>query len=195
LQRRAHDWGNPARAPGRQRGGGGLQSRPHGLGKPCKSTRTPARGGGSKAGIMTGTTLQEHGALIAVATKVRHNLLLQVANGKQGTIHMWKCETSHSGSSVFHRFRATNAAPIDGVRNFEAFLLDHDHYFVDNALTTAAAEAPIVEEIPYERGQRQCQARTKISSAGKVRCVRGQRAPLHTNRRKVCALVTRTLCA
>jgi hypothetical protein len=99
------------------------------------------KGGASKEGPMTGTDLEEHRALMAQGYTEKHRLMMQLANGKEGQENLWKCSDSNHGTAVLYHFRADNEPTIDGVRQFEKYLLDDQNGFVPGKLTTAGAEA------------------------------------------------------
>jgi hypothetical protein len=99
------------------------------------------KGGASKEGPMTGTDLEEHRALMAQGYTEKHRLMMQLANGNEGQENLWKCFDSNHGTAVLYHFRADNEPTIDGVRQFEKYLLDDQNGFVPGKLTTAGAEA------------------------------------------------------
>jgi hypothetical protein len=86
---------------------------------------------------MTGTDLQKHRALIAQGYTEKHKLMMQLANGKKGQENVWECSDSNRGTAVLYHFRADNEPTIDGVRQFEKYLLVH----FPSQLTTKGAEA------------------------------------------------------
>ena len=100
-------------------------------------TRKCVEGGASKQGPMTGTDLQKHRALIAQGYTEKHKLMMQLANGKKGQENVWECSDSNRGTAVLYHFRADNEPTIDGVRQFEKYLLVH----FPSQLTTKGAEA------------------------------------------------------
>ena len=51
------------------------------------------------------------------------------------------CSDSKSGNAVLYQFRADNEPTIDGVRQFEKYLLDDQNVFLPGQLTTKGAEA------------------------------------------------------
>jgi len=51
------------------------------------------------------------------------------------------CSDSKRGNAVLYQFRADNEPTIDGVRQFEKYLLDDQDVFLPGQLTTKGAEA------------------------------------------------------
>ena len=90
---------------------------------------------------MTGADLQEHRALLDQGHTEKHNLMMQLANGKEGQENFWKCSESRSGTAVFYHFRADNELPIDGKGKFEKYLLNDENGFVPDKLTQKGKEA------------------------------------------------------
>jgi hypothetical protein len=64
------------------------------------------KGGGSKAGRMTGDTLADHAlkscALVSQAAKDKHVLLLTIANGVEGDTEKWTCKARRDGTAVIY---------------------------------------------------------------------------------------------
>jgi hypothetical protein len=98
-------------------------------------------GGASKKGRMIDDDLQEHRALIDQGYTKKHKLMMQLANGKEGQKNFWECSTSKRGNAVFYHFRANNEATIDGVREFENYLLNDENGFVPDKLTQKGKDA------------------------------------------------------
>ena len=71
--------------------------------------------------------------------------MMQLANGKVGQQNLWECSIS-KGTYKVYRFRAVNQPEIDGVRNFETYLLDVQNGYVHGNLTEEGAEARIAME-------------------------------------------------
>ena len=99
------------------------------------------------------TDLEEHLALMAQSYTEKHRLMMQLANGKKGQENVLKCSDSNRGTAVLYHFRADNEPPIDGVRQFEKYLLDAQNGFVPDKLTRRCG-TKCIEENARQRGQR-----------------------------------------
>ena len=99
-------------------------------------------GGGSAKGAMTEPERDKHRALQDQGHLDKHRTMMQLANGKVGQQNLWECSISNK----VYRFRAVNQPEIDGVRNFETYLLDVQNGYVHGNLTEEGAEARIAME-------------------------------------------------
>ncbi len=114
-------------------------------------------GGGSKVGKMSGQALEDAGALVSQAAKVRHELLLKIANGVARDTEKWRCESSPNGNAILHRFCTdkTSREPIRGVRKFEEFVLNDANGFGEGSLTPEGANAlQTLKDRKKSRGKR-----------------------------------------
>ena len=90
-------------------------------------------------------------ALLAQGYLDKHRTMMQLANGKAGQQNLWECSISKHGTAVLYHFRAVNQPEIDGVRNFEKYLLDVQNGYVQGKLTKEGVLARIAMENNRDR--------------------------------------------
>ena len=110
-----------------------------------KHAAAAVAGGGIAKGAMTEPGRDKHRALQDQGYLDKHRTMMQLANGKVGQQNLWECSISKGPPKVY-RFRAVNQPEIDGVRNFEKYLLDVQNGYVHCNLTEEGAEARIAME-------------------------------------------------
>ena len=111
-----------------------------------KHTDSSVRGGAYKKGTMTGPEQQQHRALMAQGKTEKHHMMMQLSNGKAEQQNFLECSDSKSGTAVLYHFCADNEPTIDGVREFEKYLLDVQNGYMPGKLTKEGASARIAME-------------------------------------------------
>jgi hypothetical protein len=95
---------------------------------------------------MTGPEQQQHRALMAQGKTEKHHMMMQLSNGKAEQQNFLECSDSKSGTAVLYHFCADNEPTIDGVREFEKYLLDVQNGYMPGKLTKEGASARIAME-------------------------------------------------